>query len=171
MTSLNSNMELDTRFLARLSYLPDELAKAAKQAMIKTNRWLRAASMADLGYELSIDAKAMTTRFRTYKNGGMSKLWVGVRSLGVHRLGTPVQNGKGVQVGSHFYDGAFISPMDSDQLLVFRRENKGRKSIKLVTIDISEEAEEIIDSYLPDLNRKFEEFFHREFQFILSGTQ
>ena len=75
MTSLNSNMELDTRFLARLSYLPDELAKAAKQAMIKTNRWLRAASMADLGYELSIDSKAMTTRFRTYKNGGMSKLW------------------------------------------------------------------------------------------------
>ena len=171
MTSLNSNMVLDTRFLARLSYLPDELAKAAKQAMIKTNRWLRAASMADLGYELNIDANAMTTRFKTYKSGGMSKLWVGVRSLGVHRLGTPVQNGKGVQVGSHFYDGAFISPMDSDQLLVFRRENKGRKSIKLVTIDISEEAEEIIDSYLPDLNRKFEEFFHREFQFILSGTQ
>ncbi|MGD6735388.1 phage tail protein [Photobacterium leiognathi subsp. mandapamensis] len=100
MTSLNSKMVLDTRFLTRLSYLPDELAKAAKQAVIKTNRWLRAASMADLGYELKIDAKAMTTRFRIYKNGGTSKLWVGVRNLGVHRIGTPVQNAKGVQYGA-----------------------------------------------------------------------
>lgn len=171
MTSLNSKMVLDTRFLTRLSYLPDELAKAAKQAVIKTNRWLRAASMADLGYELKIDAKAMTTRFRIYKNGGTSKLWVGVRNLGVHRIGTPVQNVKGVQVGGRFYEGAFISPMNSDQLLVFRRKSKARKSIALVTIEIGEEADAIIDSYLPDLNRKFEEFFHREYKFILSGSK
>ncbi|WP_318438151.1 phage tail protein [Photobacterium leiognathi] len=171
MTSLNSKMVLDTRFLTRLSYLPDELAKAAKQAVIKTNRWLRAASMADLGYELKIDAKAMTTRFRIYKNGGTSKLWVGVRNLGVHRIGTPVQNAKGVQVGGRFYEGAFISPMNSDQLLVFRRKSKARKSIALVAIEIGEEADAIIDSYLPDLNRKFEEFFHREYKFILSGSK
>ncbi|BDR34304.1 hypothetical protein PDY_13520 [Photobacterium damselae subsp. damselae] len=171
MTSLNSNMVLDTDFLERLTYLPDELSKAAKQALVKTNQWLRAVSMADLGYELMIDSKAMSIRFRTYKNGRKSKLWVGVRSISVHRLGTPVQRGNGVQVGDRFYEHAFISPMDSDQLLVFRRENKNRHSIKAVTLEIGDETEEIIDSYLPDLNRKFEEFFHREFNYILSGTK
>ncbi|HIF9067541.1 TPA: phage tail protein [Photobacterium damselae] len=171
MTSLNSNMVLDTRFLERLSHLPDELSKAVKRSLVKTNQWLRAVSMADLGYELTIDSKAMATRFRVYKSGATSKLWVGVRKIGVHRLGSPVQTDSGVKVAGHFFPHAFIAPMDSDKLLVFRRQNKARKSIQMVTLDISQESEEIIDSYLPDLNRKFEEFFHREFNYILSGSK
>ncbi|MBF4349463.1 phage tail protein, partial [Vibrio anguillarum] len=41
-------------------------------------------------------------------------------------------------------------------------------SIELVTVDISADTEEIINNYLPDINRKFEEFFHREFSNVLS---
>lgn len=171
MAGLNSQMMLDTRVLEKFSQLPVELAKAARRAVVKTNRWLRAVSMADLGYELSIDSKAMKTRYRVYQRGQTSKLWVGVREVGVHRLGKPVQGRDGVTVGRHFYKGAFISPMDSDQLLVFRRQSRARKSIKLVTMDISEQSEEIIESYLPELNRKFEEHFHHEFKFVLSSAK
>ncbi|MBF4296732.1 phage tail protein, partial [Vibrio anguillarum] len=103
-----------------------------------------------------------------YKNGRISKLWIGVNDIGVHRTGKPIQNRLGVRVGSEFYDGAFISRMQSDELLVFRRTGKQRSSIELVTVDISADTEEIINNYLPDINRKFEEFFHREFSNVLS---
>jgi hypothetical protein len=35
-------------------------------------------------------------------------------------------------------------------------------------VDISDDAESIVNNYLPDINRKFEEFFHREFKHVLS---
>ncbi|MEL6113761.1 phage tail protein [Photobacterium sp. SP02] len=171
MVGLNTQMVVDTEFLEKFKHLPDELNKAVRRAIRSVNNWFKAVTMAELGFELNIEAKSFRTRFRVYQSGRTSKLWVGVRKIGVHRLGKPVQTKSGVQVGEHFFDGAFINPMDSDQLLVFRRTMKGRKSIQLVTMDISDQAEEIIDSYLPELNRKFEEHFHREFRYVLSGAQ
>ncbi len=164
----NNRMLLDTDFLNKFEAFEDELPKVVQRAATLTNRWLRTVTMAELGYELHIDNKALSSRFRTYKNGGISKLWIGVNEIGVHRTGNPVQNKSGVRVGSEFYEGAFISSMQSDQPLVFRRTGKGRSSIEMVTVDISEDTENIINNYLPDINRKFEEFFHREFRNVLS---
>ncbi|MDW6016770.1 phage tail protein [Vibrio plantisponsor] len=164
----NNRMLLDTNFIRKFEAFEDELPKVVQRAAALTNRWLRTVTMAELGYELHIDNKALRSRFRTYKNGRISKLWIGVNEIGVHRMGKPVQNKLGVRVGSEFYDGAFISPMQSDQPLVFRRTGKGRSSIEMVTVDISEDTENIINNYLPDINRKFEEFFYREFRNVLS---
>ena len=171
MDGLNSKMYLDTDFINRLTHLPDDIHKAAMRALDRTNHWLRAVSMAELGYALEIDKKsALRTRFKSYKKGaGKSLLWVGIRKIGVHRLGTPKKKGKGVQVGTHFFDKAFIAPMNSSELLVFRRTGKSRKSLEMVTLDISSEAEEIIGSYQADLNKKFEEFFSREFRLLHSA--
>ncbi len=164
----NNRMLLDTDFIRKFEAFEDELPKVVQRAATLTNRWLRTVTMAELGYELHIDNKALRSRFRTYKNGGISKLWIGVNEVGIHRTGNPVQNKSGVRVGSEFYEGAFISSMQSDQTLVFRRTGKGRSSIEMVTVDISEDTENIINNYLPDINRKFEEFFHREFRNVLS---
>lgn len=168
MAGLNSRMSIDTEFIRRLTHLPDDINKTAEKALRRTNHWLRAVTMAELGYALQIDTKsALRTRVRTYKNGAMkTDLWVGIRKLGVHRLGAPKQKDKGVQVGSHFFEKAFISPMNSDELLVFRRTGKHRKTVKMVMLDISEEAEEIIGSYQSELSKKFEEFFSREFRLL-----
>lgn len=170
MDGLNTRMEIDTAFIERLSYLPEEIAKAARRALAKTNMWLRNITRIELGYELAMDSKALRTRFRVYRKGYTSKLWVGVNEIEVHQLGTPKQTAKGVQVGKHFFDKAFISPMNSDELLVWRRTGQSRSVIERVTLDIAEEAEEIIGSYLTELNKKFKEHFDREFQFVLSGT-
>lgn len=164
----NKRALLDTEFLKRFAAFEKEVPRAVNRAATLTNRWLRAVTMAELGYELNIDNKALRSRFRHYKNGRISKLWIGLNEIGVHRMGKPTQNKRGVRVGSQFYEGAFISPMESDELLVFRRTGKHRSSIKMVTIDISDEAESIVNNYLPDINRKFEEFFHREFRTVLS---
>ncbi len=83
-------------------------------------------------------------------------------------MGKPIQNRLGVRVGEHFYEGAFISPMDSDELLVWRRRGKSRTDIEMVKLDIADDVDEIVENYLPDINRKFEEFFHREFRHVLS---
>ncbi|EKO3578653.1 phage tail protein [Vibrio injensis] len=164
----NNRLLMDTEFIQKYEAFKDEIPKAVQRAAVLTNRWLRAVSMAELGYELKIDNKALRSRFRQYKKGRISKLWIGVNEIGVHRTGKPIQNKLGVRVGSEFYEGAFISSMNSDEALVFRRTSKQRKSIELVTVDISDDAESIVNNYLPDINRKFEEFFHREFKHVLS---
>ncbi|CDT82290.1 phage tail protein [Vibrio splendidus] len=171
MSGLNfsrSQLLLDTEFIRRYEAFEEEIPKAVLRAASLTSRWLRAVSMAELGYELSLDNKALRSRFRVYKNGRVSKLWIGVRDIGVHRMGKPVQNRLGVRVGEHFFVGAFISPMDSDELLVWRRRGKSRSSIERVEIDIADDVDSIIENYLSDINRKFEAFFHREFKHVLS---
>ncbi|HFQ4959206.1 TPA: phage tail protein [Vibrio vulnificus] len=168
LNSSGSRLVLDSEFIRRYSAFEKEIPKAVQRAVSATNRWLRAVTMAELGYELKIDNKALRSRFRTYKNGRISKLWIGVRDIGVHRAGKPVQNRLGVRVGAEFYEGAFISPMDSGELLVWRRRGKARTNIEMVTIDIADDVDEIVENYLPQINRKFEEFFHREFRYVLS---
>ena len=164
----NNRVLLDTEFIRHYEAFEKEIPKAVNRAAVLTNRWLKTITMAELGYELKIEAKALRSRFKLYKNGRISKLWIGVNEIGVHRMGTPIQNKKGVRVGRDFYEGAFIAPMDSDELLVWRRKGKSRHNIEMITIDISHDAEEIIERYLSDINRKFEEFFHREFKNVLS---
>lgn len=168
MAGLNSKMHLDTDFINRLTHLPDDIHKTAMRALDRTNHWLRNVTMAELGYALEIDKKsALRTRFKSYKKGaGKSVLWVGIRKIAVNRLGTPKKKRDGVQVGTHFFDKAFIAPLNSSELLVFRRTGKSRKSLEMVTLDISSEAEEIIGSYQSELNKKFEEFFSREFRLL-----
>lgn len=164
----NNRALLDTDFIEKFSAFKDELPKVIQRAARVTNMWLRTVVRAELGYELKISNKALQSRFRVYKNGRISKLWIGVDEIGVHRIGTPIQNQKGVRVGSRFYEDAFISPMNSDALLVWRRTGKARSSIAMVTEDISQDTERIVEFYLPEINRKFEEFFHREFRTVLS---
>lgn len=171
MLTRNNRVLLDVDFIRRYEAFKDEVPKAVQRAATLTNRWLRTISMAELGYELHIDNKALRSRFRQYKNGKISKLWIGVDEIGVHRTGKPVKTEHGVRVGSEFYEGAFISSMSSDQPLVFRRLSRARSDIEMVTIDISDDAESIVNNYLSDINRKFEEFFHREFRSVLSRAK
>ncbi|WP_417883574.1 phage tail protein [Vibrio rumoiensis] len=168
MAGLNTQMEIDTEFIQKLAQFPKLISQSARKALSKTNTWLRSATMVELGYELRIDKKAMNSRFRVYKSGHTTRLWIGINDIAVHRLGKPVQKANGVQVGDHFFEKAFISPMNSDELLVWRRTGKQRSQIEMVKLDVSDEAEEIIGSYAPEINRKFREYFHVEFQRALS---
>lgn len=166
MAGLNSKMWVDTDFINQLKHLPDDVKKTAHRAVQLTNHWFRAITMAELGYALEIDEKsAFRSRFKVYSKAGVkARLWVGIRQIGVHRLGKPQQTPDGVKVGSHFFEKAFISPMNSDELLVFRRAGKHRKTAQMVMMDISAEAEEILGTYQTELNAKFQEFFIREFR-------
>lgn len=168
MAGLNTQMTIDTDFIQTLAQYPKLISQAARKALGKTNTWLRVSTAVELGYELKIDAKSMKSRFRVYKSGHTTRLWIGINDIAVHRLGKPVQKANGVQVGEHFFEKAFISPMDSDELLVWRRTGKQRSQIEMVKLDITDEAEEIIGSYAPEINRKFREYFHVEFQRLLS---
>lgn len=170
MAGLNTQIAVDTDFVQTFSQFPKYLSQAARKALTKTNNWLRTATIAELGYELRIDTKSMKTRFRVYKSGHMTRLWIGVNDVAVHRLGKPQQKAGGVQVGEHFFEKAFISPMDSDELLVWRRTGKQRSEIEMVKLDISDQAEEIIGSYTPEINNRFREYFHVEFKRLLSKT-
>ena len=168
MAGLNTQIAIDTEFVHKLPQIPELISKAARKATRKTNTWLRIVTMAELGHELHIDTRSMKTRFKVYSKGYTTKLWIGVNDVYAHRLGTPVQKRDGVQVGEHFFEKAFISPMDSDELLVWQRTGKQRSEIEMCSLDVKQEAEEIIGSYATDVNRKFREYFHVEFNHLLS---
>lgn len=165
MAGLSTRMWVDTDFINRISHLPENVEKAAKRAVRATNRWFRHVTMAELGYELKIDNKsAMRSRFKVFRQAGVrARLWVGIRDIGIHRVGTPKQYSDGVAVGEHFYEKAFISPMNSSELLVWQRTGKHKSQIEMVTLDIADEAEEILGAYQARLNEKFREYFLREF--------
>ncbi|MBF4353845.1 phage tail protein, partial [Vibrio anguillarum] len=72
MAGLNTNSNrllLDTEFIRKYEAFEKEIPRAVQRAATLTNRWLRAVTMAELGYELKIDSKALRSRFRNYKNG------------------------------------------------------------------------------------------------------
>lgn len=166
MTSLN--IDIDESVLDKLASMPEEVNKAAKRAMRLTSNWLRVVTMTELGQELAIDTKQMKTRFKVYQKGMSAKLWIGVDAVAVHRIGHPIQTANGVQVGNRHFDHAFINPMNSDQLLVWRRTGKVRTDIELVSLDFKSEVDEILGSYGSDISRKFKEYFNNEFNFSLS---
>jgi len=168
MTGLNTRVNIDTEFIDKLANFPKVIKNASRRAITKTNNWLRATTMAELGYELRIDAKGMKSRFKTYKSGTRARLWIGINEIAVHRLGKPIQKANGVKVGNQFFEKAFISPMNSEELLVWRRTGTHRSDIKMVKLDIADEAEEIIGSYATEINKKFREYFHVEFNHLLS---
>ena len=126
-----------------------QLEVAAARAAVKVAQWLRTHSVRELGQELGVKQEPLKKRFKVYPrhSQGQVRLWVGLLPIAVHRLGQPKLVQGGVRVGSREYDGAFISAMNSDQPLVFRRVGRERLSIELVEEDVSEDMLGVLERW------------------------
>lgn len=156
---------------AMVAATTQQLEKAAQRAMTKAARWLRTHSVRELGQELGIKQEPLRKRFRVYpqRSKGEVRFWVGLDPIGVYRLGKPKATSQGVKVNSKEYEGAFISPMKSDQPLVFKRRGKERLPIDLVDADIDEPAMDVIERWERRVFQRFKELFEQESRAIVSG--
>lgn len=141
---------------------PDHLHRVTQRSLRIITNWLRSESARRLGKELRIQTKAVRDRIRVNHQGDGSNLWVGLLPLSIHRLGSPKQTPTGVDVNGRFFKGAFINPMSSSELLVFKRSRESRLPIELVTEDYSDEMEKEIIDLTGELNTKWQEVFANE---------
>ncbi|WP_163834743.1 hypothetical protein [Spartinivicinus ruber] len=162
-----------------------EIDKATNRALKKAAKWLRTHSLRELGTELSIRRTAIKGRVQIFPlgNRGM-KVWFGLNRVGVHWLGQPRFSAQGVKVGRRAYPGAFIQPMRSGQLLVFKRkalaryaqghDSKGRPRrhrlpIELVTENIETPLRDIAERWEARLIQRFHTLLDHEIEVLING--
>jgi hypothetical protein len=152
-----------------LADMPRRLDLAAARALRKTANWLRTHSTREISRELRITQSPIRHRYQIHSNATAKevKLWVGLRPIGVHYLGTPKQTPTGVAVGHRNYDDAFISPMRSTQRLVFRRKGRERLPIEKVTEDWEGEGLGALERWERRAQVRFFELFEQEARYAL----
>lgn len=155
-----------------LAELPRKLDLAAARALRKTAQWLRTHSTREISRELRITQSPLRHRYQIHSNATSRevKLWVGLRPIGVHYLGTPKQTPTGVAVGHRNYDDAFISPMRSTQRLVFRRKGRERLPIEKVTEDWEGEGLGALERWEKRAQQRFFELFEQEARHALAAA-
>lgn len=149
-----------------------QLDTAVNRALRGAGQWLRTHSVRELGRELGIVQRPLRQRFRMYSRlaDGEVKVWVGLTPLSVHYLGSPRQTVTGVRVGRKNYDGAFVNPMRSRQVMVWRREGRERLPIERVTEEIAELGEAVVQRWERRVEARFIELFEQEARYVLSST-
>jgi len=151
---------------------PRKLDLAAARALRKTAQWLRTHSSKEIAKELRITQSPIRHRYNIYSQSTSKevKLWVGLRPIGVHYLGTPKQTSTGVRVGHRNYDDAFIAPMKSNQRLVFRRKGRERLPVEKVTEDWEGPALGALERWEKRALERFMELFEHEARYALESA-
>lgn len=147
-----------------VSQAAKKLDLAAARALRKTAQWLRTHSSREIARELRIAQSPIRHRFDIFSQSTAKevKLWVGLRPLSVHYLGTPKQTPTGVSVGHRGYENAFISPMKTKHLLVWRRKGRERLPLEKVVEDWASEGVTALEKWEKRAEQRFVEIFEQE---------
>ncbi|MHC8341749.1 hypothetical protein [Pseudomonas sp. RT6P73] len=143
---------------------------AAARALRKTAQWLRTHSSREIAKELRITQSPIRHRFDIFSQSTARevKLWVGLRPLSVHYLGTPKQTATGVSVGHREYEDAFISPMKTKHQLVWRRKGRERLPLEKVTEDWASEGVTALERWEKRAEQRFVEIFEQEARHVFT---
>ncbi|RMO79792.1 hypothetical protein ALQ33_200127 [Pseudomonas syringae pv. philadelphi] len=149
-----------------------KLDLAAARALRKTAQWLRTHSSREISRELRISQSPIRHRYNVFNQSTSKevKLWVGLRPISVHYLGTPKQTTTGVSVGHREYDDAFISPMKSRHSLVFRRKGRQRLPVERVMEDWESEGLSALERWERRAQNRFIELFEQEARNVFSSS-
>lgn len=149
-----------------------QLDTAVARALRGAGQWLRTHSVRELGKELGIVQRPLRQRFKMFSRveNGEVKVWVGLSPMSVHYLGNPRQTVSGVSVGRKSYDGAFVNPMRSRQVMVWRRKGRERLPIERVTEEIAELGEAVVHRWERRVEARFIELFEQEARYVLSSA-
>ena len=150
----------------------EKLDLAAARALRRTAQWLRTHSSREIAKELRIVQSPIRHRYNIYSESTANqvKLWVGLRPISVHYLGTLKQTATGVSVGHRQYDDAFISPMKTKFPLVFQRKGRERLPIKRVMEDWEGSGLSALERWERRAQNHFIEQFEREARHVFASS-
>lgn len=147
-----------------------QLEKAVGRALRKTGAWLRTHSVRELGRELGIKQSPLRARFKLYPTirDGQVKVWVGLKPISVHYLGSPRQTPTGVRVARRDYEGAFVDPMRTRHTMVWRRKGRERLPIERVALELGDESIAVVERWERRVEARFIEIFEQEARYVLT---
>jgi len=156
-------------FFASLS--PKKIELATRRAAVRTRDWLMTNLRRELAAGANIPQRALKTRFRKGKNepgSSRATMWIGLNPVAARRIGKGISTPRGVQVGRHAFDRAFITTMrKSGYSGIFVRHGRKRLPIVEVTLDIDDDMAALIAKYEVAATRMFSQRLEHEVNYLL----
>ena len=176
MAGFQLNLDLSDGFAAVpeiLNRLRKDLDLAAARALRKTANWLRTHSTKEIAKELRITQSPLRHRYDVFSRaaGKEVKIWVGLRPIAVHYLGTPKETATGVSVGHRAYEDAFIGHPKNGAAMVWVRKGRKRLPIELVREDWDGPALSVLERWEKRAQVRFVELFEQEARYVLESTR
>lgn len=127
---------------------PGAAKKAIRRAQNKTLRWTRTQVRRAVAREAQVPQKLLKGRFHLTSAKARDPraiLWVGLNPIPAIDAGNARQTKKGVTVGKHRFDHAFIATMPHGRTGVFLRVSRRRLPIVEQTINVQPSAGQMDD--------------------------
>jgi len=148
------------------------VSNAWRRALRKTGDWIKTHVARSLSSEIKVPQKVLKQRLyfflRSAKEG---KVWLGINAIEAARLGKARQTRRGVTVGRHRFDGAWLyrskrgSPNDGG---VFRRVGRARTPYEQVRFEWDEAGERAFRSVAARAQARLFEILEQELRWEVS---
>lgn len=100
----------------------NQIQKAVKAALKKTQTWLSRESIRSIGVRMKIRRAPLSKRVKKSRvKGNGASVWFGIMPIPVDSLRPFFQNGQGVVSGNDLYPHAFAQRVNNSPLLVWER--------------------------------------------------
>lgn len=142
--------------------------RAAERAVRKAAKWAGGQAAKITGAELRLQQRLIRQRLRLFRtdNGAEQKVWLGLNAVAVRRLGIARQTGRGVRVGRHFFDKAFVIKKYGGG--VYERDSSARFPINLVRLEIDEAGARAMREVADRAETRLLDLLRQELNFELS---
>ncbi|NYT62366.1 phage tail protein [Alcaligenaceae bacterium] len=156
------------RLMGMFQISKEACRRAARRAVRKTAKWTEGQAARTMSAQLRVQQKIIRQRLRMYMKGdGLDqKVWLGLNSLAVRRLGIPRRRGTGTQVGRHFFEGAF--PIQKYGGGVYRRAGQGRFPLELAKMEIDDAGATALREAANKAEARLMEIMRQELRYELS---
>ncbi|MCW5319632.1 phage tail protein [Verminephrobacter aporrectodeae subsp. tuberculatae] len=146
--SATLKVEIDTQKVMGLlrGLPPSALQGAWRRTLRKTANWIKGQTAKAISGAARIPQKLIRRRLYFFlRSGNTGKVWLGLNAIEAHRLGTPRQTRRGVTVGRHRFEGAWMKKKTGPEG-VYRRKGRGRMPYEKVKYDWSGSGEDALKS-------------------------
>lgn len=115
---------------------PAAMQNAWRRTLRKTANWVKSQTAKAVSKEAKIPQKVLRSRLYFFlRSRDTGKVWLGLNAIEANRLGRPRQTRKGVTVGRHRFDGAWMMKNVAPDGPVYRRTGKDRLPYEQVKYD------------------------------------
>jgi len=158
------------RVVKMLGLATPAIQRAAKRAVRKAAQRVVSRASKGLAGQFRLQRRKIQARLRLYvrESGFEQKVWMGLNDLAARSLGTPKRTARGVQVGPHFFEGAFVIRKFGRG--VYRREGPDRFPLLLAKLEIDQAGAQVLRAAIASTNKDLIDLLRQEVNFELSRT-
>ena len=140
--TLKVEIDVNQAFALLRGLPPSALQNAWRRTLRKTSNWIKSQTAKAVSKETKIPQKLLRRRLYFFlRSRDTGKVWLGLNAIEAHRLGNPRQTRRGVTVGRHRFEGAWMMKKAAPVGPVYRRKGKGRMPYEMVKQDWSGQGE------------------------------